>query len=199
MAVPYELTGRVQQKSRTREALVAAVRELLARGVTPTVEGAATEASVSRTTAYRYFPNQRALLVATYPHMGYRSLLGSNPPREPDARLARVAEEHTRRILSHEREMRAVLHLSLEGVRPADLPMHRGLRIPWIEDALAPLRDRVSPQQLRMLVLGIGATLGIEAFVWLTDIARVSREEAVAIMRANALRLLRAEMSSAAR
>lgn len=38
----------------------------------------------------------------------------------------------------------------------------------------------------------MGATLGIEAFVWLTGVAGRSREAAVAIMRANALALLRA-------
>jgi hypothetical protein len=40
-------------------------------------------------------------------------------------------------------------------------------------------------------VLAIRATIGIEAFVWLTDVGGVSREEAVAIMRSSALSLLR--------
>ena len=68
--------------------------------------------------------------------------------------------------------------------------MHRGLRIGWIEDALAPIRGRMPDNELQRLVYGIAATLGIEAFVWLTDIARVPREEAAAIMRSNASRLL---------
>ena len=68
--------------------------------------------------------------------------------------------------------------------------MHRGLRIGWIEDALAPLRGQMSKDQLRRLIYGICATLGIEAFVWLTDIAALSREEAAAVMHANAARLL---------
>ncbi|MBA3427049.1 MAG: TetR family transcriptional regulator, partial [Actinobacteria bacterium] len=69
MTVPYERTGRTNQKSRTRAALIAAARELLAQGVTPTIEGAAAAAAISRTTAYRYFPNLRALLAAAYPHI----------------------------------------------------------------------------------------------------------------------------------
>ena len=36
------------------------------------------------------------------------------------------------------------------------------------------------------MVLGIGAALGIEAFVWLTDVAGLSREEAADVMRTNA-------------
>jgi hypothetical protein len=104
-----------------------------------------------------------------------------------------VTGDQVNRILEYEPEMRAVLRLSLAADPSAvpELPMHRGLRIGWIEDALAPLRGRLDEAELRRLVYGIGATLGIEAFVWLTDIARLSREEALAIMRSNALRLLR--------
>ena len=67
MSIPYEAQGRVDQKRRTRAALVDAARELVALGETPTVEAAAEAASISRTTAYRYFSNQRALLVAAHP------------------------------------------------------------------------------------------------------------------------------------
>jgi AcrR family transcriptional regulator len=191
VTVPYELTGRVNQKMRTRDALIAATRELLAQGVMPTMEGVASTASISRTTAYRYFPTLHALLVAAYPHFEEQSLLGPQPPEDPAARLEIVAENMTRRILRFEPEMRAALRLSLEGVRPPELPMHRGLRFTWIDDALAPLHGQMPEDELRRLIYGIGATLGIEAFVWLTDIAGLSREEAAAIMRSNASALLR--------
>ena len=80
-------------------------------------------------------------------------------------------------MLKYEPEQRAVLRLSLEpgGDGPPDLPMNRGLRIAWIEDALAPLRGRLPDAEFADLVHGIGATFGIEAFVWLTDVAGVSR------------------------
>jgi len=195
MTVPYEQVGRVNQKARTREALIGAARELLAEGVMPTMEAVAAAASVSRTTAYRYFPNLRALLVAAYPHFDEQSLLGAKPPEDAAARLAMVAEDQTRRILSYEQEMRAVLRLSLEGVRPPTLPTHQGLRVQWIEDAPAPLRGQLSDEELTLLVYGIGATLVIEAFVWLTDIARLSREDAVAVMRANAAGLLESTLA----
>jgi AcrR family transcriptional regulator len=177
--------------------LIAAARDLLAQGVIPTMEGAAAAAAISRTTAYRYFPNLRALLAAAYPHVEQRSLLGADPPADPVARLEMVAEDQVNRILEYEPEMRAVLRLSLAADRGAapELPMHRGLRIGWIEDALAPLRGRIAEEELRRLVYGIGATLGIEAFVWLTDIARLSRDEALAIMRSNATRLLRSAIA----
>ena len=196
MDVPYLHTGRTNQKARTRDALIAAARQLLAEGATPTVEAAATEASVGRTTAYRYFPNSRALLAATYPEIEERSLLGPDPPEEPLARLEIMAERFTRQILEHEFELRAQLRLALEG-EAADgesLPLRQGRRIKWVEDALSPLRGRMPEPELRRLIYGISATLGIEAFVWLTDMGGLSREEAVEVMRSNARTLLRSAL-----
>jgi AcrR family transcriptional regulator len=200
MSIPYELTGRTQQKARTRKALIEAARELLAEGVTPTVERTADRAEVSRATAFRYFANQRALLVATYPHLEEASLLGAAPDEDPLARLDAVTEELTRRILEYEQELRAHLRLSLEPAtgQSDELPLRQGRAIGWIDDALSPLRDRIPARELRRLVLAIRATLGIEALVWLTDVGGVSREEAVDIMRSSARTLLRSAIADAA-
>jgi AcrR family transcriptional regulator len=198
MDIPYLHTGRTNQKVRTRDALIAAARQLLAEGAPPTVEAAAAEASVGRTTAYRYFPNSRALLVATFPEIEMDSLLGEDPPEDPMARLEIVAEHLTRRIVEHEPEYRAQLRLALEG-EPAggeSLPLRVGRRIEWLEDALDPLRERMPEPELRRLVYGIGATLGIEAFVWLRDMAGLSGEEATQIMHSNARTLLRSALSN---
>ena len=73
-----------------------------------------------------------------------------------------------------------------------------GDHVGTIEDALAPLRGQIAEDDLQRLIRGIGATLGIEAFVWLTDIAGVPREEAASIIRSNALGLLRSAMSDGA-
>ena len=196
MEVPYLHTGRTSQKARTRDALIAAARQLLAEGVTPTIEAAAAEAAIGRTTAYRYFPNSRALLAATYPEIEMDSLLGADPPEDLLARLEMVIEGQTRQLLEYEPELRAQLRLALES-EPASgdgLPLRRGRRIRWIEEALSPLGERMPEPKLRQLVYGIGATLGIEAFVWLTDMAGLSREEAVEVMRSNARTLLRSAL-----
>jgi AcrR family transcriptional regulator len=193
MSIPYERTGRTNQKARTRAALLDATRELLAEGVSPTVEQAADRAAISRTTAYRYFANQRALLTAVYPEIAERSLLDAEASNDPAARLEVVLERFTRHLLEHEPALRAQLRLSLEPrqAKPDKLPFRRGRAIGWIEDALAPLRDRMSAAELRRLVLAIRATTGIEALVWLTDIAGLPREEATALMRSSARALLR--------
>jgi AcrR family transcriptional regulator len=200
MSIPYELTGRTQQKARTRKALIEAARHLLAEGTTPTVERTADRAEVSRATAFRYFANQRVLLVATYPHLEEASLLGAAAEEDPLVRLDAVTEELARRILEYEQELRAHLRLSLEPATalPDELPLRQGRAIGWIDDALSPLRDRMPARDLRRLVLAIRATLGIEALVWLTDVGGVSREEAVDIMRSSARTLLRAAVADAA-
>jgi AcrR family transcriptional regulator len=198
-SIPYELTGRTNQKARTRAAMVTATRELLGEGVTPTVEKAADRAGISRTTAYRYFPNQRALVIASYPELDAPSLLGAEAPADASARLEAVTEELARQILEHEPELRAMLRLSLESLAPTReaLPLRQGRAIGWIEDALAPLRNGMPSSELRRLVLAIRATLGIEALVWLTDIGGLSRKEAVEIMRSSAHTLARAAITDA--
>jgi AcrR family transcriptional regulator len=191
MAVPYQQTGRVQQKTRTLEALLAATRSLLATGVTPTVEDAAAQASVSRTTAYRYFPTQQDLLVAAYPEIEKESILGEDPPHELSARFDIVFAEMARQVTDNEIALRAMLRLSLEAPSGRDqLLLRRGRRRIWLADALAPLRDRLKPPAFDRLVLAVAVATGIEAFVWLTDMAGLSREEALDIMRFSAQTLL---------
>jgi AcrR family transcriptional regulator len=193
MSIPYEQTGRTNQKARTRTALLDATRELLAEGVSPTVEQAADRAAISRTTAYRYFTNQRALLTALYPEIAERSLLEADASNDPVARLELVLERFTRHLLEHEPALRAQLRLSLEShpAPPDQLPFRKGRAIGWIEDALAPLQGRMPAADVRRLVLAIRATTGIEALVWLTDVAGLPREEATGLMRSSAHALLR--------
>lgn len=199
MAVAYVLTGRRHQKQRTRDALVAAARELVAQGATPTVESAAASAAISRTTAYRYFPSQRALLVAAHPEMEALSLLPEKAPGEAGARLDVVIEAFLHLIVSTEKQQRTMLRLSLDpdpGHR-GDLPLRQGRAIGWIREAVAPLRGQMAESDMERLILAIRSAAGIEPLVWLTDIAGLSRDEAVKLMRWSAGALLRSALVDA--
>lgn len=197
MSIPYELTGRSPQKARTRAALVAASRLLLARGVTPTVEQAAAAAAISRTTAYRYFPNQRLLLIAAHPEVDRPSLLPDSPPADLEARLAVVIDEFTRITVDTEPQLRSTLRLSLDpdSSHREKLLLRGGRAISWIEDALAPLGESGSAADVHRLALAIRSAVGIEALVWLTDVAGLSREEAAGVMRWSARALLRSALA----
>lgn len=196
MAVPYESTGRSQQKQRTRDALVEAARSLLESGHTPTVEQSADAAGISRTTAYRYFPNQRRLLLAVIPTIDRPTLLDENAPDDAHSRLDLVITEQTKILRRWEPQLRAALRLSLDQEpqtpRDARPVLRQGRAIAWIEDALAPLAVTHPRVARRRLAVAIRASCGIEAWVWMVDIAGVSRKEAATLMRESAQALLAA-------
>jgi AcrR family transcriptional regulator len=189
-------SGRVNQKRRTREALIGATRQLLSEGHTPTVEDAAEASSVSRTTAYRYFPNQAALLAAAHPEIDASSLLRTTAA-DPVERLDDVVAAFTEIILTSEREQRATLRLALE-LEPsgrAELPLRQGRAIGWIREALEPLEADLGPDAVAALTLAVRSATGIEALVWLTDVAGLEREDARTLMRWTARALVRAATS----
>jgi len=191
---PYEATGRTHQKHRTRDALIAAARELVAKGLTPTVEEAAAAAAISRTTAYRYFQTRAALLEAAHPEIAFKSLLPRQPPDDVRERVRLVVRRYLRTIIDSEPQLRTMLRLSLEAER-GELPLRQGRVIGWLEDALAPLRERIGAAAVRRLAITIRSATGIESFVWLVDVAGQSRDDALKIMRWSASSLLDAALA----
>ena len=142
MSRDYVEAGRTRQKQRTRDQLVAAAWQLMEGGDTPRVEEAAEAAGISRTTAYRYFASQAELLAAAFPETARESMLPDPAPVEPLDRVAAVAAAVVDRIAETEHLQRTMLRLSL-GDAPHDLPLRQGRVIPWFEEALEPLRERL--------------------------------------------------------
>lgn len=188
----YERIGRIHQKQRTREALLAAARALVAEGETPTVEMAAERARISRTTAYRYFPSQAALLAEAHPEIATVSLLPPDPPGDVGARLDLVVARVTDLVRETEAQQRTMLRLSLEADSPGSqlLLLRQGRVIGWLSEALSPLVDDIGPAAVDTLAVAIRSAIGIEAYVWLTDVAGVAPDNAVAVMRWTAHSLL---------
>lgn len=197
MSIPYELNGRSGQKRRTRDALIAAARDLVAAGETPTVEAAAEAASISRATAYRYFPNQRSMLVAAHPETGATSMLPDDPPDDVATRLDLVVDAFTRMTVDNEAQQRTMLRLSLEAdaAERSQLPLRQGRGIKWIEEALEPLHPETSEADIHRLALAVRSVIGIEALVWLTDVAGLSVTDARELMRWSARALLQSALA----
>ncbi len=185
----YESGGRARQKQRTREVLVAAARQLVTDGAVPTVDAVAERSGISRTTAYRYFPNQTSLLAVAHPEVQAVSLLTDPTETDVAKRLDDVVRQFTKLIVDTEPQQRTMLRLSL-AEEPAELPLRQGRAIRWIGEALEPLRGELTNKQLHRLVIAIRATIGIEALVWLVDVAGLSRREATQLMRRSAAALL---------
>ena len=135
--------------------------------------------------------------MAAHPETEARSLLPDDASEDPAARLDAVIEEFTGVIVDTEAQQRTMLRLSLDPDAKAREPLllRQGRAIGWIEEALAPLRVRMSDAELRRLVLAVRSATGIEALVWLTDIAGLSRPEAVELMRWSARAMLRSALA----
>jgi AcrR family transcriptional regulator len=189
--------GRSRQKLRTREALVAAARDLVSDGESLSVELVAERAGISRTTAYRYFPNRRLLLTAAHPEVVAESMLPADASDDVRERLDAVVAAFTTLIRDTEQQQRAMLRLSLEpaaGEREP-LPLRQGRAIGWFREALEPLRGELDEAHLHRLVLAVRSATGIEALVWLTDVGGLSRDEAQDLMCWSARALLEAALA----
>jgi AcrR family transcriptional regulator len=194
MSSGYEQTGRSRQKQRTRAALVTSARELIARGgSTPTVADAALRAGISRTTAYRYFPTQHALLIAAHPEVEATSML-SEVTDESDvpARVQAVVRRFLAIIVETEPQQRTMLRLSLtDGIDRSGLALRQGRAIRWISEALEPWKEQLGEEGVRRLAIAIRAVSGIESLVWLTDVAGLDKTAAVEQMVWSATALVR--------
>jgi len=192
----YLETGRARQKSRTREELVSVLRGLLKDGQDPSVAEVATIAGISRTTAYRYFPDKEALLHAALPETGLGSLLGEDPPSDVRARLTQTLDAHFQFIRTWDPQLRAALRLSLTpgAARPT---LRGGRAVGWYREALSPLEAAGSGIDVAGLAVRLRAVAGIEPYVWLRDVAGLAQREAFDVMRANALDILDAALERA--
>lgn len=101
------------------------------------------------------------------------------------------------RVVAAESQQRTMLRWSLEATpeERAQLVLRQGRAIEWIAEALEPLRGRLDDASVHRLVLAIRSAIGIEAYVWLVDVAGLSSEEAVKTMRWSAAALLQAALS----
>jgi AcrR family transcriptional regulator len=166
-----------------------------ARGSIPSVAEVATQAKVSRATAYRYFPSRSVLTTAVIDaSLGPVRQLSSD---NPDGR-ARVHELFTQtfpRFKEFEPQLRAAAQLALEhwalqrSGALTEAPYRRGHRIRILEHALAPLAPQLHTEVHARLHRALSVVYGIETFVILKDIWGASNREmeATALWMADAL------------
>jgi hypothetical protein len=129
------------------------------------------------------------LLAAAHPEIRATSLLSRPDETDVAKRLDDVVCQFTKLIVETEQQQRTMLRLSLTEDRP-ELPLRQGRAIGWIAEALEPLHHELSSKELHRLVLAIRATIGIEAMVWLVDVAGLSRAQSARLMRRSAAALL---------
>jgi AcrR family transcriptional regulator len=188
-----EGTGRVNQKRRTRTAIVEAAQRLLEQGTMPTVAEAAAEAEVGRTTAYRYFPTQDSLLVelAITADVSDVEELIARPvdPADASERLVEVLQLLNEHVLAEEARYRTAMRVYqdqwLAGhAEGEDAPMVRsGRRQRWFRTIIEPLaKERgLPPKEVDRLVRALGLCCGTEAIATMRDVYRLKPAEALAV------------------
>jgi AcrR family transcriptional regulator len=195
-------TGRVNQKARTRAALVEAAEELLRQGVTPTVAQAAEAAQVGRTTAYRYFPTQESLLVELSLTVDVSALeaLVAEPVDRDGARqrVLDVVQALNRHVQQEQVQYRTAIRLYqdqwLEAFARGDTSptVREGRRTRWLAESLAPLE--LPEEERERLVAAISLVIGAESVVVLADVCHLSGDDALAVTEWAARALLDAAL-----
>lgn len=174
---------RVNQKTRTRIALLDAARQLIERGEDPTLELVAETALVSRATAYRYFSSAEAVLAEASidgPDLGTPDeVLSTLDPRADIAdRVEHVVRHVSRRLVANPR----ATHLMMRSVYDLWLiePDSRvGRRIDFLEAALGDQDDSLDPDQRSRLLHGLALVCGAEAVLSALDVCRLDADEAI--------------------
>jgi AcrR family transcriptional regulator len=174
-------TGRVNQKKRTRMAIIGACRELIRSGATVTMPDVARLALVSEATAYRYFPDLVSLVDETFAAMWpspAQALAPVADSGDPAERVAFACEFLLRGVLTSQTAVRAMIAATI--TRPEQAAIRPGIRFGLIDEALAPLNDTLEPARLTQLKQDLAAVVSAEAFFSLTDLARLTPEDAIA-------------------
>ncbi|WIX98946.1 TetR/AcrR family transcriptional regulator [Amycolatopsis mongoliensis] len=174
--------GRVNQKRRTRTAIVTAATELVRDGRTVTMPEVAKAAEVSEATAYRYFPDLASLLreaVAGTLFDPAEALAPFAGRTDPVVRVAAATEHLLRHVLTHEGAVRAMIAATI--TRPADPTARPGLRFGLIDAALAPPAELggLDERALAQLKRDLAVVMSAEALFGLTDLHGLPAGEAV--------------------
>jgi AcrR family transcriptional regulator len=172
--------GRVNQKARTRNAIVQAMQDLARAGAEITMPAVAKAALVSEATAYRYFPDLVSLLreadAGIWPDPA-QALAPVADCADPVERVGYATEVLLTGVLARQSLVRAMIAASI--TRPDVAATRPGHRFALIEYALAPLAG-ADPNALTQLKQGLAVVISAEALFVLTDLCGLSPPDAVA-------------------
>src|ERR1700748_3526868 len=116
MSGAAEEGGRVNQKRRTRTAIVAACQQLITAGADINMPAVAHAALVSEPTAYRYFPDLVSLLeeaLAGIEPDPTAALADGADPGDPVERVAYAAQLLARMVIERQGAIRALMSVSI--------------------------------------------------------------------------------------
>jgi AcrR family transcriptional regulator len=205
-------SGRLNQKARTRAALLAAAVELVREGRPPSVPDAAERALVSVATAYRYFPTADDLWTeASFETMDFTEMnAGVEQALEaagddPAARLEAVIKRIGWDMIDNPLPYRTMVKLASErwfaqqqqSASSDTAPIREGRRHQWNQLVVEPLRGTLTDAERRRLVAALDVAWGTEASISLIDVAGMDGDEAKRVMMQTAQWVLAASLADA--
>jgi AcrR family transcriptional regulator len=176
---------------------MAAAVEIVRRGELPTVVQVAEAALISKSTAYRYFPSQEALVAEALLDAANRADLdavyaAARTTGSAAARLDAVVRADHALVVNHEAAFRTAIRamLASDAESAAALPRRPGNRLRYLSAALEPLHERLGTARLERLVSALAMCVGMESIIVTKDICGLSTDEGEAVKRWAAAALL---------
>jgi len=173
--------GRINQKRRTRAAIMAACQELITAGAEVNMPAVARAALVSEPTAYRYFPDLASLLEEALAGIEPEPAAALAASADPVERVAYAAELLAKLVIERQSAIRALISVSI--TRGTARQVRPGYRFALIDQALAPLPEHkpsIDAATLEQLRRDLAVVISAEAVLTLTDLYGLDPGTAVA-------------------
>ncbi len=187
---------------RTRKDLLHAAVRLAKKGRTPSMDEIAAEALVSRATAYRYFASVEALLAEAPIDSAVgdpETMFAHDDSPDVEARIDAAEAALHRVAYENEAQLRVMLaHTVLRDKAAKGVPVRQNRRIPLIEAALAPARNRLKPAEHRRLCAALAVFFGTESMIVFQDVLRFDEAEARKVKSWAVKALVRTALAEAA-
>lgn len=188
--------GRVNQRARTRGALLHAAGELLRLGHRPSMPEAAQRALVSVATAYRYFPSAEELWWEAAAAGEQDAKITANSSElidaagvDPRARLEALIRSTGFHMLEDQMPYRRIAKGALDqwfrqqsDPEAEAIPVRQRRRNAQIQQVLTPLHGRLPPEHLHRVAHALGLLVGCESMISLIDAVGLDLDEAKTAM-----------------
>jgi AcrR family transcriptional regulator len=192
------MATRVNQRERTRLAILDAARALVPTGDEVTMPMVAAAARVSEATANRYFPDLASLLAEAIGQLWPTAAEAMRPVSHVDDPVERVAHA-VRAMLSDVRDQQSAVRVMMAAaiVKPHHPSPRPARRFALIDEALAPVEvTAANRRRIAQLKRDLAIVVSAEAYFNLTDLCGLTPNQAIASVVATARTLTQAALAT---
>ncbi|KPD03304.1 TetR/AcrR family transcriptional regulator [Moellerella wisconsensis] len=180
-------------RKRTYHLLIGTAMAMFEQGVMPSISELATEAGVSRATAYRYFPTQSDLITATVNESLGPILTWRPKSDKTEERISELINYSYPRMFEHEGALRAALQVSLQQWADTrsqhnhnDLKekhFQRGNRKKILSMVTEPMESEFSPDIIDKTIKAFSVIYGSEILLVLKDIWKMDNAQVMSMIQ----------------